>query len=127
MEQIKIDLSFLTQEVQNVLNADQAKTELEIRNGELQVKRLNALSTLLGKQIDYLKLQQEQQRLDMQDRQISLNEMRGCFEMGDKLAHMTEKLQKNVGKVMLGLFPEQDKRVVKIMEAAKKLTEIQEK
>ena len=100
-----------------------AENDMDVRRGELTVKKLNALANLKKQYNESLRLHLEQQRLFMEERRLNLDEMQTKYSITSDMVRKSEK--RAIGKTMLGLFPEQDKQVVKIMEAAKKLTELQ--
>lgn len=102
-----------------------AENDMDVRRGELTVKKLNALANLKKQYNESLRLHLEQQRLFMEERRLNLDEMQTKYSITSDMVRKSEKIQRAIGKTMLGLFPEQDKQVVKIMEAAKKLTELQ--
>ena len=122
---------------------NKAENDIDIHRGELLVKRLNAIANLKKQNNESLRLQLEQQRLQMQsqleqerlkceqqrqyleERRLCLDEIQAKYNITSDMVRKSEKIQRAIGKTMLGLFPEQDKQVVKIMEAAKKLTDLQ--
>lgn len=118
---------------------NKAENDIEIHRGELLVKRLNAVANLKKQNNDSMRLQLEQRRLSfeqerlkleqqrqyMDERRLCLDEMQAKYNITSDMVRKSEKIQRAIGKTMLGLFPEQDKQVVKIMEAAKKLTDLQ--
>ena len=123
--------------------SNKAENDIDIHRGELLVKRLNAIANLKKQNNESLRLQLEQQRLQMQsqleqerlkceqqrqyleERRLCLDEIQAKYNITSDMVRKSEKIQRAIGKTMLGLFPEQDKQVVKIMEAAKKLTDLQ--
>ena len=118
MEHNLLELPFLSDEIKKVFS-EKIENDNDVRRVDAQVKQLNALGNIARIQLDY-------KRVELQRRQVELNELRVAFEMGDKLAHMSEKIQKNVGKTILGLFPEHDKKISDIIRAAKKLSTVVE-
>ena len=102
-----------------------AENDMDVRRGELTVKKLNALANLKKQNNESLRLQLEQQRLFLEERRLNLDEMQTKYSITSDMVRKSEKIQRAIGKTMLGLFPEQDKQVVKIMEAAKKLSDLQ--
>ena len=129
---------------------NKAENDIEFHRGELLVKRLNAVANLKKQNNDSIRLQLEQQRLQLQsqleqqrlsfeqerlkleqqrqymdERRLCLDEIQAKYNITSDMVRKSEKIQRAIGKTMLGLFPEQDKQVVKIMEAAKKLTDLQ--
>lgn len=124
MIQENLNLNSLQTELQKVM-FEKAETELDIRRGELMVKKINALANLEKAKVDYMKLQLEQQRVCMEERRLTLEEIQTKYNITSDMVRKSDKIQRAIGKTMLGLFPEQDKQVMKIMEAAKQLTEMQ--
>ena len=124
MIQENLNLDSLQTELQKVM-FEKAETELDIRRGELMVKKINALANLEKAKVDYMKLQLEQQLVCMEERRLTLEEIQTKYNITSDMVRKSDKIQRAIGKTMLGLFPEQDKQVMKIMEAAKQLTEMQ--
>ena len=104
---------------------EKAETDLDIRRGELMVKKINALANLEKAKVDYMKIQLDQKRISLEERRLTLEEIQAKYNITSDMVRKSDKIQRAIGKTMLGLFPEQDKQVVKIMEAAKELTEMQ--
>ena len=126
MIQENLNLDSLQTELQKMMS-EKAETDLDIRRGELMVKKINALANLEKAKVDYMKLQLEQKRVSLEDRRLTLEEIQAKYNITSDMVRKSDKIQRAIGKTMLGLFPEQDKQVVKIMEAAKELKDIQEK
>jgi hypothetical protein len=116
-------MSSLQDELSKVMLA-KAETEMDIRRGELNVKAINAMANLEKAKLEYMKLQLEQKKMEMEDRRLVLEEIRTKADIATNIANKSLKIQHLVGKVMVGLFPAQDKQVAEIMAAAKKVSEL---
>ena len=125
MVQENLNLDSLQKELQKVM-FEKAENDLDIRRGELMVKKINALANLEKAKVDFMKLQLEQKRVMLEERRMTLEEIQTKYNITSDMVRKSDKIQRAIGKTMLGLFPEQDKQVAKIMEAAKELTEMQE-
>lgn len=115
--------SAISEELQKSL-LDKAETELEIRRAELTNKRINALVNLRRAETEYGKLKLEQHRLIMDERRLSLEEMQTKYNICSDMVRKSDKLQRVISRTMLGLFPEQDKQVVRILEASKEISKV---
>jgi len=113
----------ISEELQKSL-LDRAETELEIRRAELTTKRINALVNLRRAETEYGKLKVEQHRLMMDERRLSLEEMQTKYNICSDMVRKSDKLQRVISRTMLGLFPEQDKQVVRILEASKEISKV---
>lgn len=113
----------ISEELQKSL-LDRAETELEIRRAELTTKRINALVNLRRAETEYGKLKLEQHRLIMDERRLSLEEMQTKYNICSDMVRKSDKLQRVISRTMLGLFPEQDKQVVRILEASKEISKV---
>lgn len=119
----EFEVQALQDELQKVL-LEKAETELDIRRGELTVKKINAMANLEKAKLEYMKLQLEQRRIEMDERRLTLEEIQAKYNIASDLAGKSQKLQHIVGKTMMGIFPAQDKQVAQIMAAAQKVTEL---
>ena len=120
MKKENLNLDGLQAELQKVM-FEKAETELDIRRGELMVKKINALANLEKAKLDFTKLQLEQQRVALEERRLTLEEIQTKYNITSDMVRKSDKIQRVIGKAMLGLFPEQDKQIVQIMKAAKEL------
>lgn len=120
------DTSVLEEELLKVMQ-EKAETELDIHRIDLTIKKINAFTNMKKAKAELMKLQLEQQRLTLEERRLSLDEFQTKYNICSDLVRKSEKIQRVLGKTMIGLFPEQDKQVVKIMEAAKKLSTLKNK
>ena len=119
----EFDMSALQDELSKAL-FEKAETEMDIRRGELTVKKINAMSNLEKAKLEYMKLQLEQKRIEMDERRLTLEEIQAKYNIASDLAVKSQKLQHIVGKTMLGVFPAQDKQIAQIMAAAKKVSDL---
>lgn len=115
-------LETLEEQLKQVL-LEKAETDIEIRRGELNIKKINALANLEKAKLDFMKLQLEQQRVALDERRLTLEEIQTKYNITSDMVRKSDKIQRAIGKTMLGLFPEQDKQVVQIMKAAKELNQ----
>ena len=118
-------LETLEEQLKQVL-LEKAETDIEIRRGELNIKKINALANLEKAKLDFMKLQLEQQRVALDERRLTLEEIQTKYNITSDMVRKSDKIQRAIGKTMLGLFPEQDKQVVQIMKAAKELAKVKE-
>lgn len=123
MDENNVLFPSLEEELRKVL-AEQAETELDIRRGELTVKKINAIASLQRAKLDLMKLQLEQKRVELEERRLSLDEFNMKFRVSEEMSHKSDKIQRVISKTMLGIFPEQDKQIVSIMKAAQKIGEM---
>lgn len=123
MDENSVLFPSLEDELRKVLT-EQAETELDIRRGELTVKKINAIASLQRAKLDLMKLQLEQKRVELEDRRLSLDEFNMKFRVSEEMSHKSDKIQRVISKTMLGIFPEQDKQIVSIMKAAQKIGEM---
>lgn len=124
MKQIDLNLD----DMQSVVEAsllEKAENELDFRNSELQIKRLNLLLNIKKANQADIKLQQEQQRINQEERRLALDEIHVKYTITSDMVRKSDKIQRAIGKTMIGIFPEQDKQVLKIMEASKQLSDLQ--
>ena len=125
MEERNFDLTSLESELSKVM-FEKAETDLDIRRGELMVKKLNALSNLERTKIEFMKLQLQQRSMELEERRLALDEINGKYNIISDMVRKSDKTQRAIGKTMIGFFPEQDKQVVSIMKAAQKLQDIKD-
>jgi len=118
-------LETLEEQLKQVL-LEKAETDIDIRRGELNIKKINALANLEKAKLDFMKLQLEQQRVALEERRLTLEEIQTKYNITSDMVRKSDKIQRAIGKTMLGLFPEQDKQVVQIMKAAKELAKVKE-
>ncbi len=123
--QCNFDISTLEAELSKVV-FDKAESDLDIRRGELIVKKLNSLANLEKAKMEFMKLQLEQQRLLLDERRLALEEVQTKYNIASDLSKKPEKLFRTIGKIPVGLFDKQDKQVVEIMKWAQKLQNIDE-
>ena len=126
METINLDFSSLEQELTKVVT-EKVETDLDIRRGELMVKKLNALANLEKTKLDLMRLQLQQRSLELDERRLALDEIQGKYNIISDMVRKSDKTQRAIGKTMVGFFPEQDQQVIGIMQAAKRLQEITDK
>ena len=106
---------------------EKAENELNFRNGEIVVKKLNALANIRRQQIELMKVHQQEKSLELEERRIALEEFKTKYEVVTDMIRKSNKIQKAISKTMLGIFPEEDKQVLAIYRASKKLTDLTEK
>ena len=121
----QFDISSLEEELSKIM-LEKAETDMDIRRGELMVKKINSLANLEKAKIEFVKLQSEQQRLMLEERRLVLEEIKTKYEIASDLSKKPEKVMRAIGKMPVGLFEKQDKQVVDIMKWAKKLQSINE-
>ena len=118
-------LETLEEQLKQVL-LEKAETDIDIRRGELNIKKINALANLEKAKLDFMKLQLDQQRVALEERRLTLEEIQTKYNITSDMVRKSDKIQRAIGKTMLGLFPEQDKQVVQIMKAVKDLAKVKE-
>ena len=121
----EFDVSLLESELSKVM-FEKAETDIEIRRSEVMVKRINALANLEKMKLEFMKLQLQQKSLELDERRLALDEIQGKYNIISDMVRKSDKTQRAIGKTMIGFFPEQDKQVVSIMKAAKKLQDVKE-
>lgn len=124
MKQIDLNLDNMQSVVEASL-LEKAENELDFRNSELQIKRMNLLLNIKRANQADIKLQQEQQRINQEERRLALDEIQVKYNITSDMVRKSDKIQRAIGKTMIGIFPEQDKQVLKIMEASKQLSDLQ--
>jgi hypothetical protein len=117
------DISNLESELQKVM-FEKAESDIDIRRGELLVKKINCLANLEKAKIEFMKLQLEQQRLMHDERRLVLEEVQAKYNIASDLSKKPEKLVRAIGKIPVGLFGKQDKQVVEILQWAQKLQSV---
>ena len=117
------DISNLESELQKVM-FEKAESDIDIRRGELLVKKINCLANLEKAKIEFMKLQLEQQRLMHDERRLVLEEVQAKYNIASDLSKKPEKLVRAIGKIPIGLFGKQDKQVVEILQWAQKLQSV---
>ena len=105
---------------------EKAETDIDIRRGELNIKKINALANLEKAKLDFMKFQLDQQRVALEERRLTLEEIQTKYNITSDMVRKSDKIQRAIGKTMLGLFPEQDKQVVQIMKAVKEIAKVKE-
>jgi len=123
-------LEKLQEELQKKL-FEKAENEMEIRQGELIVKRINASANLEKLITERMKIELElkrfgleERRCEMDERRLALDELQTKYNITSDMIKKADKIQRAIGKTMMGLFPEQDRQVAQIYKATKKLTEL---
>lgn len=123
-------LDNLQEELQKNL-LEKAETEMDIRKGELKVKQINALANLEKQRTERMKVQLEQERFkleerryELDERRLALDELQVKYNITSDMVKKADKIQRAIGKTMMGIFPEQDKQVMQIYKASKKLAEL---
>ena len=123
-------LEKLQEELQKNL-FEKAENEMGIRQGELIVKRINASANLEKQITERMKVELElnrfgleERRCEMDERRLALNELQTKYNITSDMIKKADKIQRAIGKTMMGIFPEQDKQVVQIYKASRKLTEL---
>ena len=119
------DISTLEAELSKVM-FEKAESDIDIRRGELMVKKINSLANLEKAKIEFMKLQLEQQRMLLDERRLVLEEVQTKYNIASDLSKKPEKLVRTIGKIPVGLFERQDKQVVEIMQWAQKIQNIDE-
>ena len=104
--------------------ASTAETELDIRRGDQKIKLMNATINLAKVKDDYKNTQLREQELLLKQQQLYLDEMNLKFTMAKELSVKPDKMGRIIGKVMLTIWPEQDKQVLAILKATQKIKEI---
>ena len=104
--------------------ASTAETELDIRRGDQKIKLLNATINLAKVKDAYKNTQLREQELLLKQQQLYLDEMNLKFTMAKELSVKPDKMGRIIGKVMLTIWPEQDKQVLAILKATQKIKEI---
>ena len=105
---------------------EKSETDIDIRRGELNIKKINALANLEKAKLDFMKFQLDQQRVALEERRLTLEEIQTKYNITSDMVRKSDKIQRAIGKTMLGLFPEQDKQVVQIMKAVKEIAKVKE-
>jgi hypothetical protein len=123
--QSQFDISTLEAELSKVM-FEKAESDLDIRRGELMVKKINSLANLEKAKIEFMKLQMEQQRMMLDERRLVLEEVQTKYNIASDLSKKPEKLFRTIGKIPVGLFEKQDKQVVEILQWAQKLQSVDE-
>ena len=118
-------LETLEEQLKQVL-LEKAETDIDIRRGELNIKKINALANLEKAKLDFMKFQLDQQRVALEERRLTLEEIQTKYNITSDMVRKSDKIQRAIGKTMLGLFPEQDKQVVQIMKAVKEIAKVKE-
>lgn len=116
-------LEKLQEELQKKL-FEKAENEMEIRQGELIVKRINASANLEKQITERMKIELELKRFGLEERRLALDELQTKYNITSDMIKKADKIQRAIGKTMMGLFPEQDKQVAQIYKATKKLVEL---
>ena len=119
------DLCALEEEFSQRMN-EKAETDIDIRRGELMVKKINSLANLEKAKIEFMKLKLEQQRMMLDERRLVLEEVQTKYNIASDLSKKPEKLVRTIGKIPVGLFGQQDKQVVEILKWAQKLQSVDE-
>ena len=118
-------LETLEEQLKQVL-LEKVETDIDIRRGELNIKKINALANLEKAKLDFMKFQLDQQRVALEERRLTLEEIQTKYNITSDMVRKSDKIQRAIGKTMLGLFPEQDKQVVQIMKAVKEIAKVKE-
>lgn len=123
-------LDNLQEELQKTL-LEKAENEMDIRQGELIVKRINASANLEKQRTERMKVELElkrfgleERRFELDERRLSLDELQAKYNIASDMIKKADKIQRAIGKTMMGIFPEQDKQVVQIYKASRKLAEL---
>ena len=123
MDKNTFDVNTLENELSKVM-FEKAETEMDIRRGELLVKKINALANLEKNKLEFMKIQLQEKNMALSDRRLQLDEMQSKYNMVSDMARKPDKTIRTIGKMMVGFFAEQDKQVLSIMKAAQKLQDL---
>ena len=118
------DISTLEEEISKSL-FEKAESDLDIRRGELMVKKINALANLQKSKIEFMKLQLEQEKLLLDKRRQAVEEINSKYTIASDLSRKPEKILRTIGKIPVGLFGEQDKQMVEIVKWAQKVQAVE--
>ena len=118
------DVSTLEEEISKSL-FEKAESDLDIRRGELMVKKINALANLQKSKIEFMKLQLEQEKLLLDKRRQAVEEINSKYTIASDLSRKPEKILRTIGKIPVGLFGEQDKQMVEIVKWAQKVQAVE--
>lgn len=118
------DISTLEEEISKSL-FEKAESDLDIRRGELMVKKINALGNLQKSKIEFMKLQLEQEKLLLDKRRQAVEEINSKYTIASDLSRKPEKILRTIGKIPVGLFGEQDKQMVEIVKWAQKVQAVE--
>ena len=127
------------QHLEAVLN-DKGLSEKDYRRLEVKIKYMNAFANLRKSEAAVMsadaqlklalqgqeRLELERERLEFDKEVFHSGEFAKNLELAEHIDHMKEKDLKRVGKIMVGLCSEQDKRVVELMKAFKQLYSVDE-
>ena len=112
------DIETLENELSKVM-FEKAETDMDIRRGELLVKKINALANLEKSKLEFKKM-------ELSARRLYLDEMQGKYNMISDMVRKSDKTVRAIGRTMVGFFSEQDQQVLNIMKAAQKLRDVNE-
>lgn len=118
------DVNTLEEEISKSL-FEKAESDLDIRRGELMVKKINALANLQKSKIEFMKLQLEQEKLLLDKRRQAVEEINSKYTIASDLSRKPEKILRTIGKIPVGLFGEQDKQMVEIVKWAQKVQAVE--
>ena len=75
-------------------------------------------------QLEQERFKLEERRYELDERRLALDELQVKYNITSDMVKKADKIQRAIGKTMMGIFPEQDKQVMQIYKASKKLAEL---
>ena len=101
-----------------------AKSDIDIHSEELMVKKVNACINLSRAKIELQRLEIERQRLQLDAQRLNLEQLQTKYNIVSDLARKADKIQRAIGKTMVGVFQEEDQQLAAIYKASQKLSEL---
>ena len=106
------------------LGQQKIENESDYRLAEHKVRVVNAKINLLKVSNDSKKIALEEKKLMMEAERFTLDKMQAVYNISKDMAKCSDKIQRAISKTVLGLFPEEDKQVLRILKAADQLERI---
>lgn len=108
------------------LGQQKIENEADQRLADYKVRVINAKVNLLKASNDLKKVTLEEKKLMLEAERFTLEKMQAVYNMSKDLSKCSDKIQRAISKTVLGLFPEEDKQVLRIIKAAEQLEKVQE-
>ena len=106
------------------LGQQKIENESDYRLAEHKVRVVNAKINLLKVSNDSKKIALEEKKLMMEAERFTLDKMQAVYNISKDMTKCSDKIQRAISKTVLGLFPEEDKQVLRILKAADQLERI---
>lgn len=107
---------------------EKVQTDYDIRNEEIKIRKIKAYAELEKIKVAYHQLNKVDEQLELEREKLKLErekfeaqKVKDLYYICTDYASKTDKQLQRISKLKLGLFPELDKQVVKIMKKTQEI------